>query len=493
MIREYLNFRIELVNPKEENESDQFAREFVHSFGLKTYSGTWSGIYLDSPVIRDFITKSKEVIGSGVAEFAGFCSIGQHIEEDENTNIEWYELESENYYRTEYCDGITAWKADKISPNIHIANGDGCNTYVSEKFKAVVEEQNLTGLEFLWVKDIGRYKAPQWFIPVIWNPLGRGLDHPWFNPDTIRGSGAGQPKSPEFRCGVNRFYAWQIKQEAGVSEIHKEILSLFNPDILNIISYKRFLREHVPQTDFTYIWEGEDQETLKNNIFRHRIMCISKKAKDALIANKLISDYQITPVMVMDKPPAGVEILDGKAPLPIPYFSCICDNYQILKDKTDREYTKFLSLKKPEKKVTFKKALKYLLEAKRLRPEDFNKALTKSELNRVNITLPENWIEVLKKSNGCNLNYDCTLVPLIEIEGFSKERQEYSEEIWEDYPKNLLHIAHGTDGDWYSLELNDESAVDCKVKRISHETCQPIREWHSISMFIFDMLTEYSQ
>ncbi len=502
MIREYLNFRIELVNPKDENESDQFARDFVHSFGLKTYSGTWSGIYLDSPMFYDFLIRAKELINNRVARFAGFCSLSQLIEDE--GDIEWYVLNAKNDLAIEDYDEIITCRADKMSPNVHTAHGIFYNVYVSEKFMNVVKENQLTGVDFVWIKDVGKFQASQWYIPVVFSALGRGFDHPWFDSRTLRGTGSHQPLEPEFRCGTYKFEASQIKKDIIFEKsLYREIINLFDPEILSIISYRSFLRDFLPNTDFAFIWHSTDQERKRGNygvffqekdgVYKQRELCISKRTKDILLKSNLITTNELEPIKICSTIPDGIEMLDGKALLPTPFYSCGYIDLDSVKKKLEKEWTSFISRTMPAKTITQRQALKYLLEAKKLRPEDFNKAVGKSELTKVRISLPVYWVEVLKKTNGGFLNYECTLVPLEQISEFSKEKQKYSEEVWEDYPQNLIHVAHSIDGDWYSLELAHESEIDCRVKRISHETCQLIREWDSIAMFIFDMLAEYSE
>lgn len=70
--------------------------------------------------------------------------------------------------------------AGDLPRGCHVAHG-GWEHYVSEAFRAAVEEEGLTGLEFLWVRDVGRFRAPQRYEALPPAALGRGLDHPWFD------------------------------------------------------------------------------------------------------------------------------------------------------------------------------------------------------------------------------------------------------------------------------------------------------------------------
>src|SRR5262249_8386587 len=71
-------------------------------------------------------------------------------------------------------------KADRMKAGVHVA-GWAQLLYVSERFKAVVEANRLTGIEFVWCHDVGRCRAPQWYLLVSYQFLGRGVDHPWID------------------------------------------------------------------------------------------------------------------------------------------------------------------------------------------------------------------------------------------------------------------------------------------------------------------------
>ncbi|MBI3510475.1 MAG: SMI1/KNR4 family protein [Bacteroidetes bacterium] len=493
MIKENLQFRIELVNNPRSPESDKFARDFVHSLGLKTHSGTWSNIELDSPRIDDFISESKNLIKNNYARFNGFCGLAQYIIEDEQTNSEWYELSpGKSMSIAEYGEIITC-KADRMPPGIHIASGWSYNVYVSEKFKDAVQANQLTGLDFIWLKDTGRFKSLQWFLPVILNPLGRGIDHPWFDRKTLKGSGSNQPLNSQFRCGVNHFSSGQIKTNIVLDDKRREIIDLFDKEHFFIVSYKTYLKKFLPSCDFAFIWHQEDEKRKSDGfIHKQRSLCVNKKAKDILLKTKLISESELYPIRIIED--AGdAEILDGKGDLPTPFFTYSNITLEGLKKKLDVEWEKYTRKVRPEKILKLKDVLKLLVKDKKNRPEDFHKRLSEKELMASKAELPGGWIEILKKTNGVCLNAECTLVPYSEINKFSEEKKTDSDNVWEDYPenypRNLIHVAYSINGDWYSLTLNTDSQIDSKVLRISHEECQPIEEWGTIAEFLFDMLT----
>ena len=379
-----------------------------------------------------------------------------------------------------------------MPPNLNVAHGWYYNIYLSERLKRIAEDNSLTGIDFLWVKDIGRFQAQQWYIPVLQYTLGRGIDHPWFDSTTLQGPNSNQPTHPIFRCGTSHFKVSQIKKDVIFEKkVYSEIISLFDPNILYISSYRRFLREYLPKTDFAYIWRTGELNHSGDAILRQRDLCISRRAKDILLQNKIISVNQLEPICIYDSLPEGVEIINENLPYPIPSYSKSNIDIGSLKVKLDIEWKKYLSKPKQNKKITIQQALSLLTKSTKNRPHDFRKALSKRELELNAFSLPEYWLEILNKVNGCFLNEECELIPLKDIEEFTKDRQAYLHEVNENYSQDLIHVGMCVNGDWYSIKKDDSSSTDSVILRISHETCQPIEQWESIATFLYDMLSDY--
>ncbi|AFQ43884.1 SMI1/KNR4 family protein [Desulfosporosinus meridiei] len=480
MIKEELTFRIERFECSE-NEKYAFSKEFIRSLGLRVESGVWSTLNLSSPVSNDFITKSEELITNGIAKLIGILK--QTIVEDEEDKVEWYKLISKNEFYFESVNEIITCKADRIPQNIHLASGFYYNQFVSEEFIKTVQEYDLKGLEWVWIKDIGRYKSKQWYLPVAMEAIGRGIDHPWWDPINIRGSHMLRPQ--QYRHGIWEFYKKEMHEFIRFDNSNqKGVLSLFNPKELEIRSYERFLSKFIPDADFAYIWRGKDQGWA-----RWRGLYISKKAKDILLKHKLISQRDIEPIQILTEVPEGCDILDGKEDVPLPFYNLL--ELQEIKQKLAVEWNEYSLKSKPIKVIQIMDSIKLLRVSKKTRSEDFNKAITKSEIETLNALIPGYWIDVLKVSNGGFLNSECTYVNTRDLVEFNIETQKYLMNVNDDYPLTHLHFAHSPDGDWYSFDIRQTPMQDCIVHRISHETCHPIETWESISAFLNDMLTDY--
>lgn len=476
-------------------ESDAFSQDFIHSLGLKVQSGCWCDIDLDSPEIHDFIKKAWRLIAEGKAEFYGYNMLRQRLVEDDATHFDWYCLQPSFDFAPSYqSDGVATIKAYTMPPNSHVALTD--IAYVSERFKSVVEEHDLTGLDFVWVKDTGKFRAVQWFIPVALRPLGRGVDHPWFNPATLKGSDSWQPRSRQLRTGVWSFDHTQLKPGLRFENpIYAKIFDLYNaspPSFidLEIRSYLRFLRADIPETDFAFVWRGGDIK-LRGVTRRQKGLCMNRKARDILLEHRIVSEDELEPILILDDVPDGCELLDGIAPMPNPVFTPA--EIEDLKQKLASDWQKHLLVEKPVRAVSMKEVLKLLRREKKKRPEDFAKGMGRTKGSNVETGLPRNWLTILSVSDGCHLNRECTLVSTDEMAELSEEKSELVSSAFDEYPYDCAHIPVGTafDGDWFSLESKSSEAVDSRVFRVSHEDLSIVFEWDSIPLFLFDMLTGF--
>src|SRR5438874_964101 len=112
----------------------------------------------------------------------------------------------------ETLDNYLSVRADRLKPGVHVAGGY-LQVDVSERFKAVVEAHRLTGIEFVWIRDIGKYRAMQWYFPVCSKCLGRGLDAPFIDATRLSGKGY-QTLDPRGRHGQTSAEPKQYKRAA---------------------------------------------------------------------------------------------------------------------------------------------------------------------------------------------------------------------------------------------------------------------------------------
>src|SRR6516164_10254498 len=118
-------------------------------------------IDLDSPNLPQLVRALGGFHKKKVA-FLNGPELTQRLSDDEKTPIGWFLLDPKDEGEFDSCDNPPSCKADRFKPGVHVAGWD-TNVAVSERFKAVVEDHKLTGVDFIWLKDKGKYRAPQWY------------------------------------------------------------------------------------------------------------------------------------------------------------------------------------------------------------------------------------------------------------------------------------------------------------------------------------------
>lgn len=488
MIKEYIYFSIgfEDVNWADEDEQvkrNAFVKEFMDPFNIKCGFAGQGRVALDMLNIDLFLDKLQQYRESKNLLFSKNCAY-VHDYEGES---EWYKyLPSRAIGTTNYDGCVLTCKASNIPANINVGCGIFGYTFVSNKFKEVIEDSKLTGLEFLWCKDIGRFAPPkQWYMAIATEFIGRGLDAPWFDVNS-----EGIPQSEKYPHGfgriglTSRIPAKCILKDAPIPLRLKRYLSMCDIEKFNFSFNERFLKEYLPTTDFAFGyfpgWQG---------------FYIRKNAIDILLHSHLISKADLRPVVILDKLPEAATQLDDKECIPAFNYGhkrYIGENitFEELKNIHEQARKAYENIPKLPKIITMKQALSLVNMEKRSRPEDFKKRLTDKELMKYNIKIPFNWVELLKKSNGGYLSSDCYLVSICDIEPFTMEKLKEGKSFYEKYPKNRISVAKRPDGDWYDLVIDADSDVDCNVVLVTHEGGDILREWESIATFIYEMIIE---
>src|SRR5437899_6797329 len=96
----------------------------------------------------------------------------EELLDDEEAPLEWFIISPQ--YMGEFKNNISkafdgpirdyrdvlSVKADKMKPGVNIS-GWFTGVEVSDRFKYVVENHKLTRIEFLWARDIGKYRETQ--------------------------------------------------------------------------------------------------------------------------------------------------------------------------------------------------------------------------------------------------------------------------------------------------------------------------------------------
>jgi hypothetical protein len=228
-------------------------------------------------------------------------SYGEELVDDERSPLEWFTVEptGTEYEAFENCwedlersietqDDYIRVRADRLKPGVHVAGGF-LDIFVSERFKAVVEAHRLRGVDFIWIRDIGKYRAMQWYFPVCSKCVGRGLDAPFIDATKLSGEGY-QTLDSRGRHGQTSAEPKQYKRDAYPADpAVRELLRLLRSMELlkrpeEFESVPRFLRKYLPDTDFACT--VRDLADHSDGVpHRHRGMAMNRKARDVLKAN----------------------------------------------------------------------------------------------------------------------------------------------------------------------------------------------------------------
>ncbi|MEL0653036.1 SMI1/KNR4 family protein [Algibacter sp. TI.3.09] len=468
-------------------ESEKFTRKFVSDLGLKVFSGCWSTIDLSSPKVEEFIDKVKLHQKNGEADFVTTCFLNQSITEPS----EWYQLASRNsdfdsisYTRYNNIQGFSI-KAYKIPSNLNVFNF-GHHQFVSEKFVNLVYKNNLKGIDFIWVKDTGKYKAKQWYIPVPSATLGRGIDHSWFDSSKLKGSDAWQSKDKNWRTGVFNFYDKQIHKNIDLGTTHNKILNIFSTSELIIHANHQYLREFLPNTDFAFNWKSEDVITKEGHIYKSRGLCLNDKTVSFLIENDIITKDDITPIQIVDSITDKRAILDVNKNYPSAFYTK--DDLTALKGPIGKEFEEFKKQERPKKIIKFRESISLLRKVKKDRPEDFEKGTKGLEEILKEKFIPNEYREVLKITNGCHLDAECSLITKEEYYSFNEEKALIMEDLNPSFEKKLSYIGYSINGDWYAINNNQNSEEWGSVYRISHEDLSIEYKWSNLGELIYDII-----
>jgi hypothetical protein len=435
------------------------------------------GIPIDSPFLPEFVEQLKKWKRQGRYRPNGRVLF--KLRQGEGIDWEWYEL------RPKKEIDLDRWKlecaADKIPQTVHMDRWGTC----SERFKALVESHGLTGLDFLWVPDKGRYRAPQWYYAYSSRPVGRGFDHVFFDERKAKHLWSeGQFVKPEYRNGARSFTKAFFRRDASFGQSDADALVCqFDSNDLQLGSYGEFARAFLPNADFAYLW-GAALTT---------VLCCNAHARRILVQNNILTTDEFDPIWIWDWARSGATMLDD------PQIPCRLghrftpERWQAIRADVEKRWLDFISHPKPERpsdlRTTLRK-LKSLREA--VSREGFterkpSEAMLEAEVARLP-GIPPAWSEVLKTINGFFIN-NWEVQPLSLLADFHRELDEGARHMNPQLPTRLLHITSDGCGDWHSLDLQSVNEKgDCRVLEFDHEATAIRCEWPSIADFLHDML-----
>ena len=434
------------------NQDEQFKENiaFVQSLGKKCDCVGWSNLRRDDPQAEEILQK--------IADFCkekGWSARGLYTREYADFDADWFEIDGA-YFKdntvgeyisvpaqdggtTKICS-IKAYRELSVAPKSW-----GRSLYVPERFYKTYRESGMTGLDFCWAKDTGKYAAQQYFeifgteripqVAVAWDLKNQDLRK-------LGTDGGWLPRLGEV------FARWTQ---------------------LNLPYCYR--KEDMPAGGIAYAYIPSTFSCC--GLYQ---VLVHKDVAQQLLQEKAIPTGALKPVPVLDVIPSGYT-LRATSICPRPtreYMEQSLLNYDILKKK-DR----------PLWQISEKDALRVLRKVKTDRKEDFDKKLSKAKAEVLTETKYAPMLPYYLIANGGQLSDEYRLLSLDESDTATSEFRNIleSEEPLEDKPDGIV-ICACANGDWVLL-LRDGTVI-----RFSHEVPEITEQWPSLAQFIVDAIND---
>jgi len=457
-------------------------RVIYNSMGLKLHSVAWTEIELTPENIEILLEKFSELKEKRIA-YPGAGHIYEELSEASVTECEWFSIDVPYLNQNEgdllLDGGYPFLKAYQYPPYVYMQGH-----FVSEDFKALVDKEKLTGVDFLWAEDRGKYAAKQWYVMRATQAMGRGFDTPWFDGEIykefqtesdpkafiekvakdgypINGKKYLQSKiaeyeknfSDKYRIGMTYFPAVAVGNRLASQPLLNTLIHHFSltggrGDGLVISTIPRFLKKYLPKTDFAYFWnDGRGNQTL----------CLNKKVKGLLVSHAMVKERDIRPLAIYDIMPESCIDLANDAEYPPSIYTD--EEFNALKKEEKERRVRFDKKELPRCMPNIKNTLKLLRHTKKEQDKKSVKGISKKKIEEyvesMTISLPEYWLDVLKVSNGGKYGLeerlDCIIVPLHEAEVFHIDEVKHRMQIDDDYIVIHTYFSSTITGDSYAF------------------------------------------
>ena len=434
------------------NQDEKFRENiaFVHSLGKKCDCVGWSELKPEDPRAEEILDRITTYCQEN-----GWTARGLYNREYTDLQTDWYRIESIEFKPTTVADHIDIPGPERYPLRIHhvkafrelvtAPKGWGMVLYVPERFRAAYLEDGLTGLEFCWAKDTGKYAAEQYFtvfgtqriprVAVGWDVINQNL------------------------CNLGPGGGWLPR----LGEVFHKWVQINLPYC--------YQKEDMPAGGFAYAYVPAAFHCCG---MYH--LLVHKDVAQVLLARKAIPATALKPVPVLEEIPAGYTLRDT-ADYSRPdrdYMEQSIRDYEVLKNKV-----------RPVWQVSEKDALRLLRKAKTDRKEFFGKKLPKAKAEALAGTPLAPMVPYYLVAEGGYISDEYRLLSPeqsgAETEEFYQELQK--EELLAEKPEGTV-ICTCANGDRVLL-LTDGSVI-----RFSHEVPEATEKWPSLPQFMVDGLNE---
>ncbi len=434
------------------NQDEQFRENiaFVHSLGKKCDCVGWSNLRRDDPKAEEILQKITAFCAEN-----GWTARGLYTREYADFDTDWYQIDGvafkdntfEKYVGVPSQDGgtvkicsIKAYRELNIAPKCW-----GHNVFVPERFYTAYHANKMTGLDFCWITDTGKYTAQQYFAV---------------------------------------FGTQRIPRVAVAWDLDKQDLRKLGPDGGWLPQLGEVFHKWT-QLNLPYCYKKEDMPAggIAYAYIPRTFHCcglyqilIHKDVAQQLLQEKAIPAGALKPVPVLDDIPSGYTLCEtNDCPRPS-------------KTYMEQSFLDCEALKRKERplwQISEKDALKVFRKAKTDRKEDFGKKLSKTKAEVLTETEYAPMLPYYLIANGGCLSDEYRLLSVDEADAETAEFYNLleSEELLETKPEGIV-ICTCANGDWILL-LQDGTVI-----RFSHEVPETAERWPSLAQFIVDAINE---
>jgi hypothetical protein len=366
----------------------------------------------------------------------------------------------------------------------------------SQEFKQAVEDAGLTGLGFLPLPN-----WDGWWQVWATEPLGRGIDHPLVDPQKLAArADPTQPILAPRRRGEAWAWIKYLRDDARIADpTIARLLALGDDYLCRITGPRRFIREHLPETDFAYSeWTYEEDEPLEWVGRRMRDICCNQRAREILIdAGVMERGHFRTPSLVTPEAEADAPILDVTIghPLPLPVFTAeeaaeererrlaprpVRTSPSKSAPKTAEEILAALTARHEEGSATWKPLRDDAERLMEFRSAPLFAALPRS-LTRLVDLLPVE-VEVWSGDEDEEPEFEFELGTPQSPDWLDQHAPRDAAEA--PSPDDIVFAGTGC-GDWFAIRATDPKLpADAKVTWWDHETFAPKDEWPTVASFV---------
>lgn len=448
VIKEKLTWILDQNEAHAGEEEYRINIDFVHSLGKKCDCVGWSKLDMDEP--------DAYAVLDAVDAFCkknNWSPRGWYTRYYEDISSDWYELKTASFKDGTHADTETVMTEDGRDIKLPIIRAyheltsspkDSGEVCVPERFRNACIKNDITDVDFYWLRDKGKYAAEQYFCIYPHKRIAHIVCDRGIRKDASR----------------------------------KQALGGHFPKIASVLSTVQgidlqdcYLAEDMPGGGIAYVYCPATYDHCE-----HNKLLIHKDTAEMLIAEKALSRTDLTPACLLDACPKEYTLVATEA-MPKPAKAYI--------EKSLTAYAALKSVDRPVRNISEKEALKVLRKAKRERKTDFKKRIGKAAAEALSEGAYSRLLPYYQVANGGYLSDEYEWlsyeVSVSNTADFLGELEK--EELLETKPKGIV-IATCADGDTVLM------GEDGNVFRFSHESPQIISEWKTAAQFVVDAINE---